>query len=104
MTTMPAIQSLVARASGLVSADMTSMDRGMRFAIPREIAMYLCREMTRNSFQQIGVAFGGRHNSTVQHGVAHIAAMIADAPYFAAHVRMMREQLAAGIDTRKELV
>ena len=46
---------------------MESSTRQQTIAYPRQIAMYLCREMTDYSFEKIGNLFGNRHYSTVMH-------------------------------------
>jgi chromosomal replication initiator protein len=46
---------------------MTTKRRSANIAFPRQVAMYLCRTMTRGSLNQIGEAFGGRDHGTVLH-------------------------------------
>jgi len=46
---------------------MTSKRRPANIAFPRQIAMYLARELTKNSLAEIGEAFGGRDHGTVLH-------------------------------------
>ena len=48
-------------------ADMTSKRRPANIAFPRQIAMYLARELTKTSLTEIGEAFGGRDHGTVLH-------------------------------------
>ena len=48
-------------------ADMTSKRRPANIAFPRQIAMYLARELTKTSLSEIGDAFGGRDHGTVLH-------------------------------------
>ena len=48
-------------------ADMTSKRRPANIAFPRQIAMYLARELTKASLNEIGDAFGGRDHGTVLH-------------------------------------
>ncbi|MDQ3925366.1 MAG: chromosomal replication initiator protein DnaA, partial [Actinomycetota bacterium] len=50
--------------------------RSKAFAYPRQIAMYLCRELTDQSLPKIGRAFGGRDHSTVMHATAKISNLI----------------------------
>src|SRR5437899_11414075 len=49
-------------------ADMTSKRRPASIAFPRQVAMYLARELTKASVNEIGDAFGGRDHGTVLHG------------------------------------
>lgn len=53
-------------------ADMTSSHRNQNIALPRQIAMYLCRKLTSSSFPEIGTAFGKTH-ATVIHACNKIA-------------------------------
>ena len=55
---------------------MLSKKRSRDIALPRQIAIYLCREMTQLSTTNIGVAFGGRDHTTVMHGCDKIAEKI----------------------------
>ncbi|MEE8350161.1 MAG: helix-turn-helix domain-containing protein, partial [Acidobacteriota bacterium] len=43
-----------------------------RVAGPRQMAMYLCRELTESSLPQIGREFGGKHHTTVLHSIRKI--------------------------------
>ncbi len=62
-----AIQKKVTEHFDIRLADMTSKRRPENIAFPRQIAMYLTREMTENSLSSIGEAFGGRDHGTVLH-------------------------------------
>lgn len=61
------IQKRVAEHFDVRLADMTSKRRPANIAFPRQIAMYLSRELTRSSLAEIGEAFGGRDHGTVLH-------------------------------------
>lgn len=61
------IQKRVAEHFDLRLADMTSKRRPKNIAFPRQIAMYLARELTKLSLVEIGEAFGGRDHGTVLH-------------------------------------
>jgi chromosomal replication initiator protein len=63
------IQKRVADHFQIRHSDMTSKRRPNAIAFPRQIAMYLCRQLTRHSLQEIGEAFGGRDHGTVIHAV-----------------------------------
>ena len=65
--TIDAIQKKVAEHFDVRLADMTSKRRPQNIAFPRQIAMYLARELTKNSLNEIGQAFGGRDHGTVIH-------------------------------------
>jgi len=61
------IQKKVAEHYDIRLADMTSKRRPEHIAFPRQIAMYLARQLTGNSLSSIGEAFGGRDHGTVLH-------------------------------------
>jgi chromosomal replication initiator protein len=62
-----AIQKRVAEHFDIRLADMSSKRRPENIAFPRQIAMFLSRQMTDNSLNTIGEAFGGRDHGTVMH-------------------------------------
>ncbi|MDB6148560.1 MAG: dnaA [Chthoniobacter sp.] len=65
--TIDQIQKRVAEHFDVRIADMTSKRRPANIAFPRQIAMYLARELTKTSLSEIGEAFGGRDHGTVLH-------------------------------------
>lgn len=68
------IQKTVADFYKIRIADMYSKKRPASIARPRQIAMYLAKEMTQKSLPEIGDSFGGRDHTTVLHAVRKIAA------------------------------
>lgn len=77
--TAETIIEAVARHYGIVPGEITGKKRSREIALPRQVAMYVCREMTGMSTTSIGQAFGGRDHTTVMHGCDKIAeAMKAD--------------------------
>lgn len=66
--TVDLIQKVVAERYNLKSEDLTSKKRTRNIAFPRQIAMYLCRQLTELSLPQIGKEFGGRDHTTIIHG------------------------------------
>jgi chromosomal replication initiator protein len=65
--TIEQIQRRVAEHFDVRLADMTSKRRPANIAFPRQVAMYLARELTKASLNEIGDAFGGRDHGTVLH-------------------------------------
>jgi chromosomal replication initiator protein len=65
--TIDAIQKKVADHFDLRPTDMIGKRRPEHIAFPRQIAMYLARQLTESSFNEIGEAFGGRDHGTVLH-------------------------------------
>ena len=68
------IQKTVADFYKIKVADMYSKKRPASIARPRQIAMYLAKDMTQKSLPEIGELFGGRDHTTVLHAVRKIAA------------------------------
>lgn len=66
------IQRIVAEYFQIDVADMKSKKRSANLAFPRQVAMYLCRKLTDESFPKIGIEFGGKDHSTVMHSVEKI--------------------------------
>ncbi|MEO5719376.1 MAG: chromosomal replication initiator protein DnaA [Chthoniobacterales bacterium] len=70
--TIDQIQRRVAEHYDVRLADMTSKRRPANIAFPRQIAMYLARELTKASLNEIGEAFGGRDHGTVLHACKQV--------------------------------
>lgn len=66
------IQKVVAEFFQISVEDIRSKKRSSNIAFPRQIAMYLCRSITNESFPKIGTEFGGKDHSTVMHSVEKI--------------------------------
>lgn len=66
------IKETVAKYFSINKDDLSSNKRSNDIAFPRQIAMYLCREIANMSYPQIGSDFGGRDHSTVMHGCKKI--------------------------------
>ena len=66
------IKETVAKYFSINKDDLSGNKRSNDIAFPRQIAMYLCREIANMSFPQIGVDFGGRDHSTVMHAYKKI--------------------------------
>lgn len=71
--TIEGIQEVVAEHYGIKVAEMKSKRRTRNITFPRQIAMYLSREMTDSSLPDIGEAFGGRDHTTVIHAYEKIS-------------------------------
>lgn len=66
------IQKIVSEYFQISVEDIRSKKRSSNISFPRQIAMYLCRNMTSESFPKIGTEFGGKDHSTVMHSVEKI--------------------------------
>ena len=67
------ILDIVAEHYSISVYDLKSGKRSSNVAIPRQVAMYLCREMTDTPLKSIGIMLGGRDHSTISHGVDRVA-------------------------------
>jgi len=70
--TIEDIQKKVSNHFNIKVADIKSSKRIKSFVLPRQIAMYLCRQLTSSSFPEIGEHFGGKDHSTVIHAIRKI--------------------------------
>ena len=70
--TIEIIQKFVADYYQLKLAELKSRNNSKSVAIPRQVAMYLCKNLTHASLPEIGRSFGGKHHSTVIHSIRKI--------------------------------
>jgi chromosomal replication initiator protein len=70
--TIDAIQKFVAEYYQLKLADLKSKNNSKSIALPRQVAMYLCKTLTSSSLPEIGKSFGGKHHSTVIHSIKKV--------------------------------
>jgi chromosomal replication initiator protein len=66
------IQKCVADYFQLRVGELKSRDNSKRIAMPRQVAMYLCKAFTRASLPEIGRSFGGKHHATVIHSIRKV--------------------------------
>ncbi len=67
---------MVADHFSIKLADLKSSRRLKNFAMPRQIAMYLCRKHVKSSYPELGEKFGGKDHSTVVHAVQKIEKLL----------------------------
>src|ERR1700687_4658270 len=80
--TIEHIQRKVAEFFGVKLGDMRAKNRTKAVAFPRQIAMYLARQLTHASLAEVGRMFGGKDHTTVLHAVEKIHGMLQDDPKF----------------------
>ena len=73
--TIEIIQKSVSDYYNLKLADLKSRNNSKSVAMPRQVAMYLCKILTHASLPEIGRSFGGKHHSTVIHSIRKIEAL-----------------------------
>ncbi len=81
-TSIAAIQKLVADNFGLRVVDLKSKSNTREIAFPRQVAMYLCKNLTKASLPEIGREFGGKHHTTVLHSINKISRMMEENGHF----------------------
>ncbi len=77
VVTIQQIQKLVASTYKLTGEELISKNNARQISHPRQVAMYLCKHLTKHSYPEIGRAFGGKHHTTVMHSVEKIEALVA---------------------------
>ena len=93
MLTIEEIQKKVANHYDIKFSDMFSSKRSKTVAVPRQIAMYLCRSLTDDSLSHIGELLGKKDHTTIIHGCEKIANEI-----------KVNEQLKATVETLKKKI
>ncbi|WP_396208144.1 chromosomal replication initiator protein DnaA [Gemmatimonas sp.] len=91
--TVATIQQVVAREWGVTPDGLRSKTRTKQLTVPRQVAMYLCRELLALQLVEIGNAFGGRDHSTVIHSLERVAEDQAADPSFTERVLKVRGML-----------
>ena len=73
--------------------DLKSRNNAKSVAMPRQVAMYLCKSLTHASLPEIGKSFGGKHHSTVIHSVRKVESQRKNDPHFNSLINTMLESL-----------
>ena len=76
VVTIQQIQKLVASTYKLTIEELISKNNAQKISHPRQVAMYLCKHLTKHSYPEIGRAFGGKHHTTVIHSVEKIESLV----------------------------
>jgi chromosomal replication initiator protein len=88
-----AIQDAVSKEWGVTADGLRSKTRTKTLTVPRQVAMFLMRELLSMQLVEIGSAFGGRDHSTVIHSLERVAEMMRQEPAFAERVRRIQGAL-----------
>jgi chromosomal replication initiator protein len=91
--TVDEIQRVTADHFGIKLSDLLSPRRARAVARPRQIAMFLSKELTDKSLPEIGRKFGGRDHTTIMHGVKRVTQLSKDDPGVREDVEMLRRRL-----------
>jgi len=76
LLTIQKIQKAVAASYHLRVDELISKSNTRRLSLPRQVAMYLCKTLTKHSYPEIGRAFGGKHHTTVIHSFTKIESLV----------------------------
>lgn len=87
------VMRTVASYYNVTPEDLKGPRRNREIATPRQVAMYLCRELTDSSMSRIGDAMGGRDHTTILHGCDKVSEDIRTSDAFASLVDDLRHQL-----------
>ncbi|HEX5580878.1 MAG TPA: chromosomal replication initiator protein DnaA [Gemmatimonadaceae bacterium] len=87
------IKQAVAREWGVTPEGLESKTRTKTLTVPRQVAMYLCRELLALQLVEIGAAFGGRDHSTVIHSLDRVTETMSTDAAFTARVQRLRGTL-----------
>ena len=87
------IKNVVCKKYNIKMTDMDSKKRKREFSHPRQVAMYLCREMTDMSLPQIGKSFGGRDHTTVLHACNKIEDEMKTSSLLSEEISIIKEEL-----------
>jgi chromosomal replication initiator protein len=90
------IQRMVAERYNCKFSDMKSKKRTKQIAFPRQIAMYLSRELTAHSLSEIGAIFGGKDHTTIIHAYEKIEELLTTDITLLAEVNSIKKQLSEG--------
>ncbi len=91
--TIEEIQRRVAEHFSMRLTDMSSARRARAVARPRQVAMYLAKQLTQRSLPEIGRRFGNRDHTTVMHAVSRVSELMSQDAGFAEDVTLLRKML-----------
>lgn len=91
--TCESIKKEVCKKYNIKISDIESAKRKREFSHPRQVAMYLCRELTDSSLPKIGEHFGGRDHTTVLHAYDKISAELKTDSLLAEEIRRIKEDI-----------
>ncbi len=89
------IQKAVADHYKVTVDNLTARSNVRHFLVPRQIAMYLCKRLTKKSYPEIAREFGGKHHTTVIHSVEKIDSLLTSDPELGTVVRRLIESIGA---------
>jgi chromosomal replication initiator protein len=94
------IQEAVARFYELPASDLHSSSRAARVAWPRQVAIYLTRELTPSPLKAIGEAFGGRNHATILYACKRVEERACSEPDIGSDLRLLKQRILSTEDDR----
>lgn len=94
--TIEEIQKIICKHFNIGLGELKSKRRSRNIALPRHLAMYLCRKHTAAPSSFIGFKFGGRDHSTVLHALKNIKKKLKQDPWVLASILTLEKDLQAG--------
>lgn len=91
--TCESIKKEVCKKYNIKVSDIESAKRKREFSHPRQVAMYLCRELTDSSLPKIGECFGGRDHTTVLHAYDKISSELKTDSLLAEEIRRIKDDI-----------
>lgn len=89
------IQKAVADHYKLTIDNLRARSNLRHFLVPRQVAMYLCKRLTKKSYPEIAREFGGKHHTTVIHSVEKIDSLLTTDPELSTVVRRLTDSIGA---------
>ena len=87
------IQKVIALNYQISVSDLKSIKRDKKFAIPRQIAVYIAREMTGKSYSELGNEFGGKDHTTIMHSCDKIGDLIKVDPSLDSKIKLYMKEI-----------
>ncbi|MDQ1707762.1 MAG: chromosomal replication initiator protein [Pyrinomonadaceae bacterium] len=78
VVTIEQIQKAISSQYKLTVEQLVSKNNSRQYSFPRQVAMYLCKKLTKHSYPEIGRAFGGKHHTTVIHSFEKIQGLLGE--------------------------
>ncbi len=91
--TIQQIQKAVANSFKLRVDELVSKSNARQYSLPRQVAMFLCKKLTKHSYPEIGRAFGGKHHTTVIHSYVKIDSLRTKDPSIQKRINELSESL-----------
>ncbi len=93
VVTVEKIQKLVCHKYKIKLSQLKSKNNSPKIAFPRQVAMYLSKELTKTSLPEIGKKFGGKHHTTVIHSIRKIEKLRSDNQNFNREINNLTESI-----------